>query len=82
MPEKRSRTSVSPRRHAAALSLSTLRPQSEAKTHGVHYTPPELADFLARRILGQLDVKERAVRVLDPACGEGELLAAFADSAP
>lgn len=50
--------------------------RSSAKKHGVHYTPIELADFLARRGLRQL--KSEQSRVLDPACGDGELLEAVA----
>jgi adenine-specific DNA-methyltransferase len=50
------------------------------KEHGVHYTPPELADFLARRLLARLETGAR-LSVLDPAAGEGELLAAVAAAA-
>lgn len=42
------------------------------KAHGVHYTPPELADFLAASGLAALDGDLNTV--LDPACGGGELL--------
>lgn len=45
------------------------------KRHGRHYTPVELADFLATRTLAQLASVDR-IRVLDPACGNGELLLA------
>jgi adenine-specific DNA-methyltransferase len=48
------------------------------KEHGVHYTPPELADFLARRLLAHTDAANSSLSVLDPAAGEGELLAAVA----
>lgn len=47
-----------------------------AKRHGVHYTPLELADLLARR--GLRRVESTRLRVLDPACGDGELLEAVA----
>jgi adenine-specific DNA-methyltransferase len=46
------------------------------KSHGVHYTPSELAAFVARRVVLQLGGRETVV--LDPACGDGELLLAFA----
>ncbi|MDT7775766.1 MAG: adenine-specific DNA-methyltransferase [Pseudonocardiales bacterium] len=47
------------------------------KRHGVHYTPPELAGFLADRAVRALGAPgERLIRVLDPACGDGALLAA------
>lgn len=49
--------------------------KAAVKRHGKHYTPPELADFLAERIVLQLAVSgEAEIRVLDPACGDGELL--------
>jgi tRNA1(Val) A37 N6-methylase TrmN6 len=55
----------------------------EIKSVGAHYTPPELADFLAERALVHLtECGSRAVRVLDPACGNGGLLHAIAECAP
>jgi adenine-specific DNA-methyltransferase len=48
------------------------------KRHGKHYTPPALADFLAERVLHQLATSgQEALRILDPACGDGELLFAI-----
>ncbi|WP_043649493.1 Eco57I restriction-modification methylase domain-containing protein [Nocardia thailandica] len=45
----------------------------DRKRHGRHYTPPALAEFLAARTAAHLPPGGR-VRVLDPACGDGELL--------
>lgn len=54
---------------------SQARDAQERKRHGRHYTPPELARFLARRALRHAPRAEE-LRVLDPACGDGELLLA------
>lgn len=53
---------------------------SAKKRHGVHYTPSVLADFLARRTVAALPASapdNHTIRVLDPACGDGELLVAL-----
>ncbi|WP_067867980.1 Eco57I restriction-modification methylase domain-containing protein [Nocardia vermiculata] len=47
------------------------------KRHGRHYTPPRLAEFLAERTIARLRVRDE-MTVLDPACGDGELLLAVA----
>ncbi len=53
------------------------------KRTGAHFTPPELARFVAQRIIEAAPVDSlESIRVLDPACGSGELLLAFAHELP
>lgn len=51
------------------------------KSGGVHYTPPELALFVAANALAAVSPRTQ-LRVLDPACGDGALLAAIVEIAP
>jgi hypothetical protein len=53
------------------------------KMNGVHYTPPSLAEHVAREIVRNYSFDGQLVRVLDPAVGGGELLSAIlAECAP
>ena len=52
------------------------------KAGGIHYTPPALASFLASVTADFLPEGKRDLVILDPACGEGELLAAIAEALP
>ncbi|WP_436492871.1 N-6 DNA methylase [Actinokineospora sp. HUAS TT18] len=58
------------------MEIRPPKTPAEVKRHGKHYTPSELAAFLAERVLGQLR-GQAEIRVLDPACGDGELLFAI-----
>ena len=51
----------------------------QAKRHGLHYTPSDLAAFLASRAIKFTEPKPK-IRVFDPACGDGELLIAVRDA--
>lgn len=48
------------------------------KAKGAHYTPQELALFVAQQITANLPKDQRSLKVLDPACGDGSLLHAMA----
>jgi adenine-specific DNA-methyltransferase len=49
--------------------------KAAVKRHGKHYTPAALANYLAGRVLRQLaELGRTRLRILDPACGDGELL--------
>lgn len=63
------------------MALPASATRDGVKGHGVHYTPPQLADFLARLVVSRLNPDERPISVLDPACGEGDLLLAIAHAA-
>jgi SAM-dependent methyltransferase len=56
---------------------SEIAAARDRKRHGRHYTPPALARFLARRLLEHVPRVSGVLRVLDPACGDGELLLAL-----
>src|SRR6218665_251533 len=51
--------------------------KEQIKNTGVAFTPKELSVFLAEKIASYLPPSRQ--KALDPACGEGELLAAMGD---
>ncbi len=62
------------------MKLSALSSPSLRKANGAHYTPGALAEFVARQVFRQIAAD--TPRVLDPACGDGALLAAFQNQCP
>ena len=49
---------------------------TRVKQTGATFTPPALATYLSRQILEFTKIDSSIVRILDPACGDGELLLA------
>ncbi|MEK6237309.1 MAG: N-6 DNA methylase, partial [Planctomycetales bacterium] len=56
--------------------------KSIVKANGIHYTPAELAAFLADRVAEYLPAQPRSPWILDPACGTGALLEAMLQRLP
>lgn len=66
----------------AETSESVVRYQevTKVKADGATYTPRELADFVAARMIQNAGHEQgRPLRILDPALGHGELLSALLD---
>ena len=51
--------------------------KEQIKNTGATFTPKELSDFLAERLTAYATSSKQAI--LDPACGDGELLVAIGD---
>lgn len=69
---------VTPGEEAMSVATQTRTERhrgDHTKANGVVYTPPALARFLAAQTFDALD-NSGPVRILDPACGDGELLVA------
>lgn len=61
--------------------FAQMNPMNEVtvKNTGATFTPSELAEFLADRLIKEIDWQHsKSLTILDPACGEGELLFSFA----
>jgi methylase of polypeptide subunit release factors len=69
----------------AKRPLVELPDAAQRKANGIHYTPPLLAAYLAQQVVAGLMSRSGStgrITVLDPACGEGELLKAISAAAP
>lgn len=54
---------------------------SYIKNNGIHYTPTDLSKYMANILVSQFlknSTHNKEIKVLDPACGDGELLVALA----
>lgn len=61
------------------MTNPTIQTANKQKATGSHFTPTGLANVLARRILAEIKDTKGTLNVLDPSCGDGELLLAIAN---
>jgi adenine-specific DNA-methyltransferase len=57
-------------------------PVTKRKATGSHFTPPALARLVADRVAALMCGLKKPIRILDPACGDGNLLCAIKDALP
>lgn len=58
----------------SSTAPNTRLSPTQIKQTGAHYTPPDLARFLGSHVASALVKRKPGYRVLDPACGDGQLL--------
>ena len=74
-----------PRRNGEVPAASVVAEGEHRKANGIHYTPPLLAAYLAEQVVSGLKRSRKnsgELAILDPACGEGELLKAVVEAVP
>ncbi|HPG31862.1 MAG TPA: N-6 DNA methylase, partial [bacterium] len=60
-----------------------MKKYSAQKTSGAHFTPNQLANYVAINLINQIELNSnKTINVLDPSCGDGELLLAFINNIP
>jgi hypothetical protein len=65
------------------LTAARYTDVDKQKLDGATYTPKLLAEFVAKQMLNAFDLpKKGSIRILDPACGDGELLDALVSCLP
>ncbi len=70
-----------PGSRASVMRDPTTRTSRRAKkAAGVFYTPSDVAEFIVRETLGEIEGVTQYPRVLDPACGSGVFLKAVLDT--
>ena len=72
-------------RNRRGLATGPATDSEWKKANGIHYTPFKPAKYLAEQVaiaLKATHAKADRISILDPACGEGELLKAIVDAVP
>ncbi len=69
------------RKTVLGYRTGVMAPDKRKQT-GAHFTPKPLADLVAQRLVKQMPRLDGPIRILDPACGDGNLLVAVAEAMP